>query len=67
MQAAECGATVGLDDLLADDWEIQEPTVAITRAQFWEAFDDALLKATAVTMDVKDLHSEIARKLGLDP
>ncbi len=26
-----------LSDLLADDWEIEEPTVTITRAQFWEA------------------------------
>lgn len=25
------------ETLLADDWEIQEPTVTITRTQFWEA------------------------------
>jgi hypothetical protein len=24
-------------DLLADDWEIQEPNVTITRTEFWEA------------------------------
>ncbi len=27
-----------LDDLLADDWEIQEPTFAVTRKQVDEAF-----------------------------
>lgn len=29
---------VDWDDILADDWEIQEPKVEITRAQFLEAF-----------------------------
>jgi hypothetical protein len=25
------------EDILADDWEIQEPSVTITRSQFWDA------------------------------
>lgn len=30
------------EDILADDWEIQEPTVTITRAQFLEAVESVL-------------------------
>lgn len=56
-----------LDDLLADDWEIQEPTVTITRAQFWEAVQTVLLESGGDrpydwTMRMGDL----ARRLGLE-
>lgn len=46
------------DDLLADDWEIQEPTVTITKAQFYSAVDDAGLCAREVRT--------LARSFGLE-
>jgi hypothetical protein len=33
--------TVTQEDILADDWEIQEPEVRITRTQFWAAYSEA--------------------------
>lgn len=53
-------------DMCADDWEIQEPKVEITRAQFWEAVEGVLQDwegnhMTAVTNAAK----LIAAKLGI--
>ena len=68
-----------LDDLLANDWEIQEPTVTITRTQFWEAYAVALKEAqecrrTLTTDGIqcwesgKDPMTLLAKRLGLgDP
>lgn len=50
-------------DLVADDWEIEEKLVPITKSQFLEAFDE--------TFEIGDrraaatLASEMARRLGL--
>ena len=40
------GVRLGPDDILADDWEIQEPTVTITRKQFYDAVMIARRKMT---------------------
>lgn len=45
--------------ITADDWEIQEPTVTITRAQFWDAY--LTVKGETDCID----GNLIARKLGL--
>lgn len=51
-------------DVCADDWEIQEPTVTITRAQFWDAVNgcaklDAKWHASG-KLASSGLHNEIA-------
>lgn len=52
-------------DILADDWEIQEPTVTITRSQFWEAVN---AEWTERSMANDHCVRAIARALGLgDP
>lgn len=53
--------TETLGDLLADDWEIQEPLVEITRTQFWEVVN-------ARGPDYRDMAFalDLARKLGLE-
>lgn len=53
---------VSLDDLKADDWEIQEPAVTITRTQFWEAADLVIERED----DSAGIMSELAVRLGLD-
>ncbi len=64
------------DDLLADDWELKEPTVTITRTQFWEAISwsqkESLKYLRRLSSDIcayDDGHSphiELARRLGLE-
>lgn len=49
-------------DLLADDWEIQEPSVTITASQFWEA---VIGISKEQTLNGRDLHT-LARRLGLE-
>lgn len=43
-----------VDQIIADDWEIQEPAVTITRTQYWDA-----VRETATP-------GGLARKLGLE-
>lgn len=43
--------TETLQDLIADDWEIQEPSVPLSRSQFWEAYGTAL-KSIHLTMNI---------------
>lgn len=40
------------DDIVADDWEIQEPFVLITRTKFWEAHAAAMKDAEEHRMAV---------------
>ena len=66
-------ANLKVEDILADDWEIQEPTVTISASQFWEACQ----YATAIEdyEIVEDVHQrrrrietrwqEVARRLGI--
>lgn len=73
---ALCEQPLTVECLTSDDWEIQEPTVTITRTQFWGAFG-ATLKWWQVesrpkfTMFDQTLQfpgrfgEEMARKLGL--
>ncbi len=59
------GVRFGPDDILADDWEIQEPTVTISRSQFWEAWTEARDEgSTGWTMTC--YAQQLARKLGLE-
>ncbi len=51
--------------ILADDWEIQEPTVTITLTQFWDAIADAYKENGNLYPPVHELFKPIARKLGL--
>jgi hypothetical protein len=54
---AAATVTLGPDDVVAD-YEIQEPTVTITRAQLFTAFGG---------LSLGDAKEEIARRLGLEP
>lgn len=47
----DCDATshLNVDDICADDWEVQEPTVTITRAQL----ADAILAYVAAESDAR--------------
>jgi hypothetical protein len=56
-----------LEDVLADDWEVQEPKVTITRSQFWDAVAEVLKEELFCPIypprpDIQVL----ARKLGLE-
>lgn len=65
-----------VDDVTADDWEVEEPSVTITASQFWDAFSGALKwweqesRPTFTRFDTA-LHSpdrfasELALRLGL--
>lgn len=50
-------------DILADDWEIQEPTVTITASQFWEAIEATWGKCDD---DRQSGFHRLARRLGLE-
>ncbi len=62
------------EDVLADDWEIQEPAIPITRTQFWQAAKQALIDVGADRsrlLGVADAMSDkslgyLARHLGLE-
>lgn len=49
-------------DILADDWEIQEPKVEITRKEFDQAWMEVLLK---LPMDEDQHYSMLTERLGL--
>ena len=57
----------GYLDLEADDWEIQEPTVTITLAQFWEAVNASSSSRLGqeVFLNWQGIE-ELARRLGLE-
>lgn len=61
---------LSLEDFLADDWEIQEPTVTITRTMFWDAVA-AIMKESGKTslfaLPIGSELTELAYRLGLDP
>lgn len=57
-------------DLLADDWEISEPTVTITAKKFWDAWAKVLKqedarRALLMGPLVIDLMAILAKELGL--
>ena len=54
-----------LEEVLADDWEILEPTVTITRQQFWEAVRSAFVSSQA-NETIPPIVGQIARRLGLE-
>ncbi len=60
------------EDILADDWEIQETEVRITRSQFWEAAHLFVAQDSSVTSEIRadrlnSLMRELAKRLGLEP
>lgn len=60
------GETLG--DFVADDWETLDPSVTITRAQFWEAapqFIAADHRSLWRADTLNGMLAEMARKLGL--
>lgn len=75
----ECKHSISIAryEYLADDWEIQEPTVTITRTQFMQAFCEAfgltyqaepfaVLNYLGVAPPLAQIHL-MAMKLGLEP
>jgi hypothetical protein len=50
-----------LDAIIADDWEIELPTVTINRHQFNEAWDDA----THHEYDLQKVREKLIKELGL--
>lgn len=60
------GIYLSIKDILADDWEIQEPEISISRSKFFIAYSEALKqKESAYPLLEKELGSLIAEKLGL--
>lgn len=53
-----------VDDVLANDWEIQEPTVTITRTQFWKAVES--VRASGANMYGYPQPEALACMLGLE-
>lgn len=54
-------------DILADDWEIQEPTVTITASQFWSAVNASTHVALGQDLELDRLGiTKLARFLGLE-
>lgn len=56
------------DDILADDWEVQEPEVTVTRTQFWEAANEVLppIPGNDWNCAIQDNFKRLARYLGLE-
>lgn len=55
-------------EILADNWEIQEPSVTITRTQFISAFGQMYCQPPWDRREVDSLFGiELANKLGLEP
>ncbi len=57
-----------VDSVMADDWEVLEPTVTITRTQFWIAVNGASSSQLGQEMRLDyPVFERLARKLGLEP
>ncbi len=56
---AGAGVTFYEDDILADDWEVEQTPVTITREQFDKAFHDVSVYYAPILRDV------LAKELGL--
>jgi hypothetical protein len=52
-----------LADFLADDWEVQEPKVEITRQQFWDAYKESMADCYLLTFADGRLLSRMADKI----
>jgi hypothetical protein len=56
--------TFTTSDILADDWQVEEPSVTVTYSQFWTAY-------RSIRFDPKkseyDIVAELADHLGLKP
>lgn len=63
-QLEECNNShLVVDDILADDWEIQEPTVTLTRIQFFAAVERLNFTEKGPRNSVD--YVALARELGL--
>jgi hypothetical protein len=62
---AICEQSLTVDSLLADDWEIQEPTVTITRTQLQDAYNDARNRVGDCSNFGASTFIVMAKKLGL--
>jgi hypothetical protein len=58
--------TMNAEDVLAEDWELQEPEVRITRTQFWEAVEHAFRCPVTCSPAGGEL-MKLAKRLGLEP
>lgn len=54
------------DDIFADDWEIKEPAVTITRSQLWFAYDMAYSDSNLNERLTRQFVVRMARHLGLE-
>lgn len=52
-------------DFLADDWEVQDIAVSITRKQFWDAYSMAVNETGPNFTLVEGIVGVMAHKLGL--
>jgi hypothetical protein len=61
------GILFNSDEIIADNWEVEEAPVTITASQFWEAFGLCwAIVYPAIQMNDR-LANELAQKLGLEP
>lgn len=63
------GFDVNDDDVTEDDWEVLEPTVTISRTQFWNSYKETLEEASPTRAyysggHIDDTITELAAKLG---
>lgn len=52
-------------DMLADDWEIELPSVLITRQQFDDAWVKSLVQVQTHPVNLPDLRDLVAKEIGL--
>lgn len=67
-EGSSYGMQIEIQDLLANDWEILEPSVTITRTQFWEAVRILANRGELLSPQLMFGHvliKELADKLGL--
>jgi hypothetical protein len=74
LYSSEFQAVMGLSwvDIDADDWEIEETSVPITRSQFFAAVNEASRAQVGqiyncLYLDIDKLANKLADKLGLKP
>lgn len=62
----EAEAVVNEKDLLADDWEVEEQPITITKKQFWDAYADARKVECGVygEQSIGSFMTALARALG---
>ena len=58
------GILLSYEDIIAEDWEIKEQTVTITKSQFFDALDWAFRNSLGACHEFKDVGKLAAIHLG---